>query len=227
MANKWENIRKQWQTLFSWTPKSTGQWLQPWYYKTFAPWKKNYDKPRQHLKKQRHYFANKGPSSQSYGFSSSHVWMGELDHKEGWEPKNWCLQTVVLEKTLESLVDCKEIKPVNPKGDQPWIFIGRTDAEAKAPILRPHDVKSQLNRKDSTAQKDWGQEEKGQQRMTLLDGVTNSMSMNLSKFQEIVKDREAWHVAVHGVLKSRTQLSDWKTATACELSQKAEPHFCF
>ena len=105
--------------------------------KTLAPWKKSYDQPRQHIKKQRHYFANKGLSSQSYGFSSSHVWMWELDHKEGWMLKNWCFWTVVMEKTLESPLDCKEIQPVHSKGDQSWVFIGRTDAEAEAPILCP------------------------------------------------------------------------------------------
>ena len=108
-------------------------------YNTLAPWKESYDKPRQCIKRQRHHFANKGPYSQSYDFSSSHVWMWELDHKEGWVPKNWCFQIVVLEKTLESPLNCKEIKPVNSKGNQPWIFIGRTDAEAGAPILRPPD----------------------------------------------------------------------------------------
>ena len=102
-----------------------------------APWKKSYDQARLHIKKQRHYFANKGLSSQSYGFSSSHVWMWELDHKEGWMPKNWCFWTVVLEKTLERLLDCKEIQPVHPKGNQSWIFTGRTDAEAETPILLP------------------------------------------------------------------------------------------
>ena len=96
----------------------------------FAPWKKSYDQLRQHIKNQRHYFANKGLSGQTYGFSSSHVWMWELDHKEGWAPKNWCFWTVVLEKTLGSPLDFKEIKPINAKGNQPWIFIGRTDAEA-------------------------------------------------------------------------------------------------
>ena len=111
------------------------------------------------VKKQRHYFADKGPSSQSYGFSNSHEWMWELDHKEGWAPNNWCFWTVVLEKTLESPLNCKEIKPVNPKGNQPWIFIGRIDAEA--PILWPPDVKSQLIWKDPDAGKDWRQEEKG------------------------------------------------------------------
>ena len=98
-------------------------------------WFKSYDKPRQHIKKQRHYFANKGPSSQRYGFSSSHEWMWKLDHKESWVLKNWCFWTVVLEKTLETPLDCKEIQPVHPKGNQSWIFIGRTDAEAEAPIL--------------------------------------------------------------------------------------------
>ena len=126
-----------------------------------APWKKSCDKPRQHIKKQRHHFADKGPSSQSYSFSSSHVWMWELDHKEGWVPKNWCFQTMVLEKTLESPLDCKEIQPVNSKGDQCWIFIARTDAEAEAPLLWPPDGKSRLTGKDPDAGKDQGQEEKG------------------------------------------------------------------
>ena len=126
-----------------------------------APWKKSYDQPREHIKKQRRYFANKGLSSQSNGFFSSHVWMWELDHKEGWVPKNWCFRTVVLEKTLESPLDCKEIQPVNPKGNQPCIFIGRTDAEAEALILWPSDSKSWLIGKDPDAGKDWRQEEKG------------------------------------------------------------------
>ena len=111
-----------------------------------------------HIKKQIYYFANRGPSGQSYGFSSGHVWMWELDHKESWAPKNWCFWTVVLEKTLESPLDCKEIQPVNPKGDQSWIFTGRTDAET--PILWPPDVKNWLIGKDPDAGKDWGQEEK-------------------------------------------------------------------
>ena len=117
--------------------------------------------PRQHIKKQRHYFANKNLSSHSYGFSSSHVWMWELDHQEGWALKNWCFQTVVSEKTLESSLDCKNIKSVNHKGNQPWIFIGRTGAEAETPILWPPDAKSRLTGKDPDAEKDWGQEKKG------------------------------------------------------------------
>ena len=106
-----------------------------------APWKKSYDQPRQHIKKQRYYFTNKGPSSQSYGFSNSHVWMWELDYKESWVLKNWCFWTLVLEKTHGSPLDHKEIQPVNPKGNQSWIFIGRTDAKAETPILWPPDAK--------------------------------------------------------------------------------------
>ena len=137
------------------------RWLQPWKWKTLAPWKKNYDKPRQSIKKQRHYFVNKGPSSQGYSFSSGHVWMWELDCEEGWALKNWCFWTVVLEKTLESPLNCKEIQPVHSKGDQSWVFFGRIHAKAETPILWPPDAKSWLIGKDSDAGRDWGQEEKG------------------------------------------------------------------
>ena len=126
-----------------------------------SPWKRSYDQPRWHIKKQRHYFANKGPSSQGYGFSSSRVWMRELDRKESWALKNWCFWTVLLEKTLESPLDCKEVKPVNPKANQSSIFFGRTDAEAEAPIILPPDAKSWLIGRDPDAEKDWGQVEKG------------------------------------------------------------------
>ena len=126
-----------------------------------TPWKENYDQIRQLIKKQRHYFANKGLSSQGYGFSSSHVWMWELDYKESWVLKNWCFWSMVLEKTLESPLDWKEIQPVPPKGDQVWVFIGGTDVEAETAILWPPDVESWLIWKDPDAGKDWGQEEKG------------------------------------------------------------------
>ena len=121
---------------------------------------KSYDKPRQGFKKQRHHFGNKGPYTQSYGFSSSHLWVWELDRKEGWLQKNWCFQIVVLEKSLGSPLDSKQIKPVNPKGYEPWIFVGKTDAEAEAPIPWPSDVKSRLIGKDLDVGKDSRQEEK-------------------------------------------------------------------
>ena len=111
--------------------------------------------------KSRHYFANKGPSSQGYGFSCGHVWMWELYCEEGWAPTNWCFWTVVLEKTLESPLDCKEIQPVHPKGDHPWVFFGRNDAKAETPVLWPPHAKSWLLGKDSDAGRNWGQEEKG------------------------------------------------------------------
>ena len=128
-----------------------------------APWKKSYDQPRQHIKKQSHYFVNKRPSSQSCGFSSSHVWLWELEYKESWALRNWCFWTVVLEKTLESPLDSKEIQPVHPNGNQSWIFIGRTDAdaEAEARILWSPDVKSWLTGRDPVAGQDWRWEEKG------------------------------------------------------------------
>ena len=121
----------------------------------------NYDQLRQHIEKQKHHYANKGPSSQGYDFSSSPLWMWELDYKESWEPKNWCFWTVVLEKTLESPLDPKMIQPVNPKRNQSWIFIGRTDAEAETPILWPPDGKKLLTGKDPDAGKDWRWQEKG------------------------------------------------------------------
>ena len=126
-----------------------------------APWKKSYDQPKQHIKKQRHYFINKGLSSQGYGFSCGHVWMWELDYKENWAPKNWCFWTVVLEKTLESPLNSMEIQPVHPEGNQSWIFVGRTDTEVEAPILWTPDRKSWLTGKDPDAGKDWRREEKG------------------------------------------------------------------
>jgi len=142
---------KQWQTLFSWAPKLLQMVTAAMKLKDTCSLEE----------KKRHYVADKGLSSQSYGFSSSHVWMWELDYKERWVPKNWCFWTVMLENTLENPLDCKEIQPVHPKGNQSWIFIGRTDAETETPILWPPDMKNWLFGKDPDAGKEWRQEEKG------------------------------------------------------------------
>ena len=148
--------------------------------------------------------------------------MWELEHKEDWVWKNWCFWTGVLEKSLESPLDCKEIKPVHPKGNHSWIFIERTDAEAKAPIIRLCDVKSWLIRKDADARKDWRQEEKGKTEDEMVGWYHRLNGHGLSKFREIMKDREAWHAAVHAGSRSWAWLSDWMTTTS---TKKSESHF--
>ena len=158
--------------------------------------------------KNRHYFANKGPSGQGYDFSSGHVWMWELACEESWVLKNWCYWIVVL-KILESPLDCKEIQPVHPKGDQSWVFIGRTDAKAETPILWPPHAKSWLIGKDPDAGRDWGQEEKGMTEDKMAGWHHRLHGHEFEWTLGVGMDREAWRAVIHGVAKSQTRLSDW------------------
>ena len=191
------------------------------------PWKKSYDHPGQHIKKQRHYFVNKGPSSQSYGFPSGHVWMWDLDYNKCWVSNNLCFWTVVLEKTLESPLDCKEIQSVHPKWDQSWVFVGRTDVEPETPILWPPDVKSWLIWKDPDAGKDLGQEEKGTTEDEMV-GWRHRVNGRGFGWTPGVGDREACCAAIHGVTKSQTWLSDWtepkQKHTNCFFYVGRKPH---
>ena len=174
-----------------------------------TPWKESYDQPIWHIEKQRHYFANKGLSSQDYGFSSGHVWMWELDCEESWALKNWCFWTVVLEKTLESPLDCQKIQPVHSEGDQPWDFFGRNDAKAETPVLWPPHMKSWLIGKDSDSGRDWGQEEKG-----TTDGWDGWMA-SLTRWTWVwVNSGSLWWTGRPGVLRfmgSQRVGRDWAT----------------
>ena len=176
MGKQW----KQWETLFLGAPKSLQMVTAAMKLRDACSLEEKLWPTRQHIKKQRHYFTNKGPSSQGYGFSSSHVWIWELDYRESWVPRDWWFWTVMLDKTLESPLDCKEIQPVNLKGNQSWLFIGKIDAEAEAPILWPLDAKNWLTGKDLMLVRIEGRKRRGQQRMRWLDGITDSMDMSLS-----------------------------------------------
>ena len=189
------------------------------------PPRKLHDKPGQHIKKQRHHIADKGPYIHSYGFPSNHVQMSVLDYKKGWGPNNWYFQSEVLEKTLRSPLDSKDIESVNPKGNQPWIFIRRTDTEATAKSFGHLVRRADSLEKNLMLGKSKGKRKRRWQRMRLLDGNKDSMYMSVRKLQEMVMNKEAWRAAVHGDAKSWLWLSNWTAKATNTLPRKNKHYF--